>query len=128
MSGHAEAIEAAIKIVAEMGLRIRCTRLTVGGPFHTSLMEPAEEVLQTQLASIKITNPKYPIISNVTAQEVTNADSISSLLVKQLCSPVQWYNSVQYATNHGVKLFLEIGPDRILTSLIRQIDPNIRCM
>jgi [acyl-carrier-protein] S-malonyltransferase len=125
ISGDVRAVEAALVLAKEAGAR-RAVRLNVSGAFHSPLMEEAEAGLAAQLETVAMSDPGYPVVSNVTAQPVTSAADASRLLVRQLTSPVRWTDSVRTMLGLGVTTFLEIGPGSVLTGLLRRIDREAR--
>ena len=105
---------------------IRNIKLPVSAPFHCSLMKPATEIMKKQIADTNFNNPKNAIVSNVTAKEMNNSNEIKNLLIKQIESPVKWRESVIYMKENGVKKFIEIGPGKVLSGLIKRIDRSIK--
>lgn len=123
ISGHTEAIEYAIEAAKEAGAK-RALMLEVSGPFHSALMQSAEESLKKKFETVRFFTPSCPIITNVTAKPETNG--FKELLLRQLTSPVRWTATVQWAKNEGeVSTALEIGPGKVLAGLIKQIDSGI---
>ena len=104
---------------------IKNIKLPVSAPFHCNLMKPATEIMKKTIAEINFNNSKSPIISNVTAKEMINFNQIKELLIKQIESPVKWRESVMYMMENGVKKFIEIGPGKVLSGLIKRIDKNL---
>ena len=102
--------------------------LPVSGAFHSSLMLVAQQGLAEAIAASKLQDPKVPIIANSTGLPLTKASEVSEELIRGLSKCVQWRNSVQYMVNSGVSSFVEFGPTKVLTSLIRRIDPNVHVM
>jgi [acyl-carrier-protein] S-malonyltransferase len=103
----------------------RTIPLAVSGAFHTPLMQPAVDSLSLIMDSIDFTEPMVPIIANTTAQEITTAQDIKDELLRQLCHGVLWQRSVEYMINNGVSTFIEIGPGKVLSSLIKRIYKNV---
>ena len=89
-------------------------------------MKPATEIMKKTIAEINFNNSKSPIISNVTAKEMINSNQIKELLIKQIESPVKWRESVMYMMENGVKKFIEIGPGKVLSGLIKRIDRSVK--
>lgn len=125
ISGTKAGVEKVCELAKEQGAR-RAIPLEVSGPFHSRLMEPASQQLQETLNTYEIQDAKIPVISNVTAEPVTNANEIIDLLVKQLYSPVLWEDSIKKMVELGVDTFIEIGPGKVLTGLVRKIDRNVK--
>lgn len=122
ISGHENAVEQAITAAQNAGAR-RALKLEVSGPFHSALMEKAVEPLRDILDSIEFQTPIKPIITNVTA--TAEKVGFKDLLIKQLTSRVRWTETIQFAKNSGVNKCIEIGPGRVLTGLIKQIESDI---
>jgi [acyl-carrier-protein] S-malonyltransferase len=99
----------------------RLIRLQVGGAFHSPLMEPAAVRMAAALDHAHFRDPKVPLIANCSGRPLTTARSIRDELARQLISCVQWHRSVQYMLGAGVTAFYEIGPGRVLTSLLRRM-------
>ncbi len=119
ISGSKEGIEAAQKAAEEAGAR-RVVPLTVSAAFHSSLMDPAVPGMRTALESASISAPTYPVIGNVTAQPLETADEITDELARQIRSSVQWFRTVEYLRDNGVTMFVEIGPGKVLTGLVKR--------
>jgi [acyl-carrier-protein] S-malonyltransferase len=120
ISGHAGAVERALPLAKEMGAR-RAVQLNVSGPFHSQLMEPAGKRLEEALAGISFSPLRYPVVTNVEATENQDAGRIKDLLVQQVSSPVLWEDSVNLMLKNGVDTFIEIGPGKVLTGLIKRV-------
>ena len=99
--------------------------LPVSAPFHCSLMKKAAEKMKDKIANINFKIPKPVSISNVTAQEEDNVNKIKPLLVDQITSRVRWRESVNYMIKKGVKNFIEIGPGKVLSGLVKKINRNV---
>lgn len=126
VSGTAAGVEAVVQRGKEEAGAKRVIPLEVSGPFHSSLMKPAADNLQTTLAGIAMLDASVPVIANVTAKAVTSADEIRNLLVEQVYSPVLWEDSVRYLIEQGVDTFVEIGSGTVLAGLIKKVDKNLR--
>jgi [acyl-carrier-protein] S-malonyltransferase len=100
-------------------------KLPVSAPFHCSLMKSAAEKMNSKIQSTNFNNPKFKIVTNVKAEPEENADIIKKLLVEQIFSKVRWRESVLYMANNGVTDFIEIGPGKVLTGLIKRIVKNV---
>ena len=120
VAGEAEAVESAMSVARGRGAR-RAVRLNVSAPFHCSLMRPAGERLSGVLKTIAIADPVVPLVNNVDAEMVTKGSEIAEGLVRQVSSPVRWEEGVRALVRAGVTCFLELGPGRVLTGLIRRI-------
>jgi len=100
--------------------------LPVSAPFHCSLMTKASEYMNEKIANTNFSKPSPSIISNVTAKEESDTDKIKTLLVDQITSRVRWRESVDYMIKKGVTDFLEIGPGKVLSGLVKKIDKNVK--
>ncbi|KAA0547971.1 ACP S-malonyltransferase [Bacillus sp. BGMRC 2118] len=125
ISGSAKGVELAGLLAKEAGAK-RVIPLEVSGPFHSSLMKPAAEQLKSVLDSITIKEAKVPVIANVTASQMTDADIIKEMLIEQLYSPVRWQQSVEEMINLGVDTFIEIGPGKVLSGLVKKVDRSVK--
>ena len=121
ISGHAAAVGRAVKLAQERGAK-RAIILPVSAPFHCSLMKPAQERLAVDLQKLKFSAPKIPVVSNVYAKPVEDAESAREALVRQVTGSVKWSESVQLLIGRGVQTFVEVGPGKVLCGLMRQID------
>lgn len=119
ISGDVGAVERALQGAKEAGAK-RVIPLHVSGAFHSPLMEPAQEGLREALESVKFDRPRFPVVSNVTAQAVVEGEEARELLVEQLTSPVRWSESVRRMVDLGCDRFLEIGAGSVLTGLNRR--------
>ena len=124
ISGTVAGVEKASEFAKEKGAK-RVLPLQVSGPFHSELMKPAAEKFAKVVNEIEFTEASIPVIANVTAQQVTNANEIEKKLIEQLYSPVQWEASVQYMLDHGVDTFVEIGPGKVLCGLVKKINRRV---
>lgn len=126
IAGHTAAVDAAIVVLKEAGAKL-VMPLPVSAPFHTQLMRPAGIHLAEVLANIKISTPRIPVIHNVHAMMEPDAEEIRRLLVEQIYSPVQWTGCIQTIIASGVQRFVECGPGKVLSGLIRRIDKSVQC-
>lgn len=120
IAGDTAAVERAIELALQRGAK-RAMRLPVSAPFHCPLMVPAGERLQHELDQIDIHPLKIPVVSNVEAAPYTDCDKTSALLVRQVSAPVRWNESVENMLAQGVERFIEVGPGRVLSGLIKRI-------
>ncbi len=104
---------------------IKNIKLPVSAPFHCHLMKPATNIMKDIIMKTDFKNPKNAIVSNVTSTEITKSLEIKDLLIKQIESPVRWRESVVYMINNSVKTFIEIGPGKVLSGLVKRIEKNI---
>jgi len=105
---------------------IKNIKLPVSAPFHCKLMKKATDIMTKEITKLEFKNPKNILISNVTGKEVTSASLLKDLLIKQIESRVRWRESVMLMINKGVNKFIEIGPGKVLTGLIKRIDKNVK--
>lgn len=125
ISGSAEGVKRASEAAKTIGAK-RALPLVVSGPFHSSLMEPASSHLKAMFETIVWNDAATPVISNVTAQPVQSADEMKELLIKQLYSPVLWQDCVEKMLELGVDTFIEVGPGKVLSGLVKKIDRKAR--
>ncbi|MHC8509820.1 MAG: ACP S-malonyltransferase [Rhodospirillales bacterium] len=127
ISGHTEAVERAIEIAKAQGAK-RAMRLPVSAPFHCALMAPAAEVMAEKLAETVMNDPVAPVMANVTAAPVIDAETARDLLVQQVTGAVRWRESVLAMRAAGVERQIEIGAGKVLSGLARRIDPDLQTM
>ena len=106
--------------------RIKNIKLPVSAPFHCKLMKKATDIMGKEIEKLEFKDPKNILISNVTAKEITSSSLLKDLLIKQIESRVRWRESVILMINKGVSQFIEIGPGKVLSGLIKRIDKNIK--
>lgn len=123
ISGDHQRLNRAIDLASARGAK-RAIPLSVGGAFHSGLMDPAQEDLNNVLDSLDFADPEVPIIGNVTAQPLTTADQVRDELKQQLQSCVQWNNSISYMNDNGVAEFVEVGPGKVLSGMVKRIAPG----
>jgi [acyl-carrier-protein] S-malonyltransferase len=126
ISGHAAAVERATKLASERGAK-RAIMLSVSAPFHCSLMKPAQDRLAANLQSLGFQKPGVPIVCNVDAELIEDADRSRDALVRQVTRAVKWEPSMRLLITKGVQLFVEVGPGKVLCGLMRQIDRSKAC-
>ncbi|NVN89512.1 MAG: ACP S-malonyltransferase [Desulfuromonadales bacterium] len=120
IAGHTDAVRRAIELAKERGFK-KALMLPVSAPFHCALMKPAAERLAEILERIKFAHVKTPYIANADAEPNTNKTRIRPLLVTQVCAPVLWEQSVRKMVSLGVERFVEIGPGKVLSGLVKRI-------
>jgi len=125
ISGATQALAEADKLARARGARVLIP-LKVSGAFHSALIEPVIAEFSKIVSNVRFQPPSIPVISNVTARPLTDADSIKKELVKQLRNCIQWQGSVEYMVHSGVTIFYEIGPGRVLSGLIRRINSELQ--
>jgi [acyl-carrier-protein] S-malonyltransferase len=124
VSGSRTAIERAVEIAKTKGGK-RAIMLPVSAPFHCALMKPAADVMEEALAAVTIAPPRVPLVANVTAQAVSDPEAIRKLLVQQVTGLVRWRESVLFLKQEGVATLVEAGAGKVLTGLVRRIDPEL---
>jgi [acyl-carrier-protein] S-malonyltransferase len=127
IAGDAAAIDRAIPILKERGAK-RAIKLNVSAPFHCALMKPAQDRLAVDLEGTGFRDLTVPVVTNVDAKPVINAAEARESLVRQVSQPVRWLESVEFLINQGVQTFIEIGPGKVLSGLVRQINRDVRCV
>ena len=105
--------------------KIKNIKLPVSAPFHCSLMSKATEIMKEELNKLKFKEGSNPLISNITAEEIFNAEELKNLLVKQIENRVRWRESIINMINKGVNQFIEIGPGKVLSGLIKRINNKV---
>jgi [acyl-carrier-protein] S-malonyltransferase len=124
ISGEKAAVEKAAALATEKGAK-RAILLPVSAPFHSTLMAPAADAMRDALASVAKSNPVVPLIANVRAAPVTDADEIARLLVEQVTGQVRWRETVEWFGANGVSTLYELGSGKVLTGLARRIDKTV---
>ena len=115
------------KLVLDLqNLKIRNIKLPVSAPFHCQLMNKATKIMNDEILKLNVLEPKTPIVSNVTAKEEKDVHKIKKLLVDQIESRVRWRESVLHMINNGVDHFIEIGPGKVLSSMIKRINSSVK--
>jgi [acyl-carrier-protein] S-malonyltransferase len=125
ISGSRDGVDRASQLAKEKGAK-RVIPLEVSGPFHSSLMEPAADKLKEVLDGIEISDANVPVIANVTAEPMTKKEEIKQKLIEQLYSPVRWEQSVNNMIKLDVDTFIEIGPGKVLSGLVKKINRNVK--
>ena len=121
ISGDVPAVEAAMAAASEMGAR-KVIPLTVSGAFHSPLMESARSGLAKAISEVELADPAWPVVANASASEIRTASAARARLVEQLTSPVRWVESVEVMEASGPDLWIELGPGRVLSGLLKRID------
>ena len=126
ISGEAAAVERAIALARERGAK-RAVMLQVSAPFHCSLMQPARDALAPVLEGIAFLPAKIPVVVNVDAKLVTEGSELRNALIRQVTGAVRWTESMQLLIAQDVTSFVEVGPGKVLSGLLRQIDRSQKC-
>ena len=124
ISGHAEAVKRVVELASAGGAK-RAVMLPVSAPFHSSLMQPAAVRLEVDLRATAFHTLRVPLVNNADAELTTSGDEAREALVRQVTLPVRWEESIRELIDQGVNTFVEVGPGRVLTGLLRQIDRSI---
>lgn len=125
ISGYVEAVEKAIEIAKEEGVRL-AKMLPVSGAFHSSLMQPAYDGLKQQLEELDIKEPKCSIYSNYTAKATTDVEEIRSNVLNQLLNPVRWTQTMINMKEDGAESFVEVGPGKVLQGLVKRTLKDVK--
>jgi [acyl-carrier-protein] S-malonyltransferase len=124
ISGHAEAVKRAVEMASAGGAK-RAVMLAVSAPFHSALMEPAARRLEADLRTAKFHTLRIPLVNNADAEITTSGDEAREGLIRQVTLPVRWEESIRELIDQGVNTFVEVGPGRVLTGLLRQIERSV---
>lgn len=127
ISGHQKAVERAAELAKERGAK-RAIMLVVSAPFHCALMQPAQDRLEKDLKALHFNNPELPVVANIDFAAKTTGEESRQALVRQVTGAVQWASCMQTLIASGAKTFIEVGPGKVLTGLMRQIDRSQTCM
>lgn len=126
IAGNTEAVDRASELLRSAGAK-RVLKLNVSAPFHSALMMPAQERLAADLQGLTINDLTVPLITNVDAVAIRKGAEARDSLVRQVSSPVRWLESVELLIKEGVDTFVEVGPGKVLTGLMRQISREVKC-
>jgi len=124
ISGDAAAVKRAVEIASQLGAK-RAVMLPVSAPFHSALMLPAQEKLEKDLRATTFAAPHVPVVTNVDADTIETGDEARDALIRQVSMPVRWEESMRLLLDEGVTTFIEVGPGRVLTGLMRQIERSV---
>jgi [acyl-carrier-protein] S-malonyltransferase len=127
IAGNAEAVDRASELLRAAGAR-RVVKLNVSAPFHSALMTPAQERLAVDVEAIAFDDLRIPLVTNVDAAVIGKAAEARDSLIRQVSSPVRWLESMELLIKEGVDTFVEVGPDKVLTGLMRQISRDVKCL
>lgn len=127
ISGRAAAVKRAVEIASQLGAK-RAVILPVSAPFHCALMMPAQERLAKDLGRTQFGDLKFPLVTNVDADTIAKGDEARDALTRQVTMPVRWEESVRLLIEEGVNTFVEVGPGRVLTGLLRQIERSVAAL
>jgi [acyl-carrier-protein] S-malonyltransferase len=124
ISGHAGAVKRAVEIASQLGAK-RSMVLAVSAPFHSALMMPAQQKLEKDLSDTRFGELQMPLVTNVDADTIRTGEEARDALVRQVSMPVRWEESMRLLLDEGVNTFVEVGPGRVLTGLMRQIERSV---
>jgi [acyl-carrier-protein] S-malonyltransferase len=124
ISGHADAVKRAVELASQAGAK-RATILPVSAPFHSALMMPAQEKLARDLEKTHFGELRVPLVTNVDADTIETGEQAREALVRQVSTAVRWEESVRLLIEEGVNTFVEVGPGKVLTGLLRQIERSV---
>lgn len=127
ISGHAGAVKRAVEIASQLGAK-RAVILQVSAPFHCALMQPAQNTLAADLKNTAFAVLRVPLVTNVDADTITRGEEAREALARQVSMPVRWEESVRLLIDEGVNTFLEVGPGKVLTGLLRQIERSVAAL
>ena len=125
LSGNMNALKEAVEKLK--GAYKKAIFLNVSGPFHSVLMKPAADKLRSELERVTLSGMKVPVVSNVDAVPNRETARVVDLLYRQMFSPVLWESCVRTMMREGVDLFVEVGPQKVLTNLVKRITPDVPC-
>ena len=124
LSGNIKDLE---KMMVDLKIsNIKNIKLPVSAPFHCELMNKATIIMSDEISKLNFKEPTNTLVSNVTAKEIPNANELKNLLIKQIESRVRWRESVLLMINKGINQFIEIGPGKVLSGLVKRIDRNAK--
>jgi [acyl-carrier-protein] S-malonyltransferase len=126
IAGDANAIDRAIEALKEIGAK-RVIKLNVSAPFHCALMKPAQDRLEKDLEQLSFSEGNTRVVTNVDAAITSDPAVIHKSLIRQVSSPVRWLESMRLLFDQGVQTFIEVGPGKVLSGLMRQISRDVNC-
>ena len=126
ISGAKAAVERAAERVKDRGAR-KVVMLQVSAPFHCALMQPAQEEVERVLAEITLADPRIPVAANISGALLTSAAAVRQALIEQVTGTVRWFDCVEALRKGDAKVFIEVGPGKVLSGLLRQIDRGLTC-
>jgi len=126
VAGHAAAVRRAVDLAEQR--KVRAMVLNVSAPFHCSLMAPAAAAMKQALEKVELATPRMPVVTNVEATPNTDPKRVVELLVRQVDGPVRWDQSIRFMATSGIERAIEIGPGRVLATLVRRIDKRVKVL
>jgi [acyl-carrier-protein] S-malonyltransferase len=127
IAGHAAAVERAMEALKEVGAK-RVVKLNVSAPFHCELMKLAQDRLAKDLEQLSFSTANMPVVTNVDAKVTSDPVTLRDSLVRQVSSPVRWLESMRLLIGQGAQTFVEVGPGKVLSGLMRQINREVNCL
>lgn len=127
IAGNSSAVARVVELAKGRGAK-RAILLNVSAPFHCALMKPAQDRLSIDLDAANVEDPQVPLVNNVGAEVVTSAFDVREGLKRQVMAPVRWEESIRRLRQEGVELFVEVGPGKVLSGLVRQVDRTAECL
>lgn len=127
ISGHAGAVKRAVELASQAGAK-RAVILPVSAPFHSALMLPMQERLEKDLRTTEFSKLRVSLVTNVDADTIETGEEAREGLIRQVSMPVRWEESVRLLIDEGVNTFVEVGPGRVLTGLLRQIERSVAAL
>jgi [acyl-carrier-protein] S-malonyltransferase len=127
ISGHADAVKRAVQQASAAGAK-RAVMLPVSAPFHSELMQPAQLRLEKDLRATAFAPLRFPLVTNVDAAVITSGDEAREALIRQVSLPVLWEESMHELVELGTSTFVEVGPGRVLSGVLRQIERSVHCV
>ena len=125
VAGEIKAVEKVVELCREKGAK-RAMLLPVSAPFHCSMLKPAGNRLSIELEKVQLCKMSLPVVTNVTAEYITDESKVKDLLIRQVSNSVLWENSVNRMLESGVDTFIEIGPGKVLSGFIKKINKEVR--
>jgi [acyl-carrier-protein] S-malonyltransferase len=126
IAGNTEAVDRAIELLK--GIAKRVIKLKVSAPFHCALMKPAQDELAADLERLSFNEPRVPVVTNVDALVTTAPNELRDALLRQVSAPVRWLESMQLLLDTSIETFIEIGPGKVLSGLMRQTNRDVKCL
>lgn len=127
ISGDAAAVKRAVELASQAGAK-RAVILAVSAPFHCVLMAPAQQRLEPDLKAASFHDLRFPLVTNVEAEAISTGAEAREALIQQVTEPVHWLDSIHEMIEAGVTIFVEVGPGKVLSGLLRQIDRSVRAL
>lgn len=127
LAGEVKAVNKAVELAKAKGAK-RVIMLAVSAPFHCSLLKPAADNLAKELENVEIKDSKIPVVSNVNAEFTKESYMVKQLLIKQVSSPVLWEDCIRKMIDNGIKIFVEVGPGKVLSGFVKKVDNSLKVL